>query len=217
MNKNIKFAFPLCEEQKQGKSLIINNEITIITGNPGSGKTALICQTLLSLIFNKQVDKVFITRPTVQMEDDLGALPGDLESKLDPYLEAYIDEMKSVYPHPDKVDKLLSEGKLLKTAMQFLRGKNIRHRQVLVIDECQNMGKHAMFTALTRANEYCKIVLLGDLKQKDKTSRGGLDYALELVKNIPEIKHIELKENHRSGVVKKIIDYTYGLDKKENM
>lgn len=214
MKGEIKFSFPLCAEQKTGKNLIIDNEIVIITGNPGSGKTTTICQTLLDLLFKKDLEKVFITRPTVQTEDDLGALPGDLESKLDPYLEVYINEMKEVYKYPDKIDKLLDENKICKEAIQFIRGKNIREKQALIVDEAQNLSKHGMFSVLTRVSEFGKIILIGDTKQKDKDSRYGLEYAIELAKHIPEIKHIDFKENHRSGVVKKIIDFTYGLENK---
>jgi predicted ribonuclease YlaK len=92
--------------------------------------------------------------------------------------------------------------------VQFIRGKTIK--DVLVIEEAQNLRKHDMLALLTRLGKTGKIIINGDNEQKDiRDEFNGLSYVIELSKKIPEIKWIKLKENHRSGLVGKILDYEY--------
>lgn len=210
LKNEIKYAIQFCDEQKEAKRLILENEIVIITGNAGSGKSSLVAATVLDLLFKRTVNKVILTRPTVEVGSSLGFLPGDLETKVSPYLQAFRDSMESCYPHPDKISKLFEEGKIVTNAIQFIRGTNVVD-QVLIVDEVQSCTPKEIEAILTRASGG-KIILLGDLRQCDIKGRSGLELAIELSKNIEEIKHIHLKENHRSGVVKKIIDYIYGIE-----
>ena len=80
----IKFEITLNEEQKRAKSIILDNPITVLKGMAGSGKTLVACQVALDMLFNKEVDKIVITRPTVSKED-IGFLPGDIKEKMDPW------------------------------------------------------------------------------------------------------------------------------------
>lgn len=211
-SKEIKFAFPLADEQKEAKKLIIENEIIIITGNPGSGKTSIVSQACLDLLFKREINKIFVARPTVEVGKSLGLLPGTLQEKVNPYTEVFIQSMKDVYNHPDKIDKILQEGIVELFPIQFIRGKNIKSSQVLVVEESQNTTRHEMEAILTRHNSNSRIILIGDLKQRDISGQSGLELAIELSKSIEGIKHIHLKENHRSGLVKEIIDYLYKMD-----
>jgi phosphate starvation-inducible PhoH-like protein len=205
----IKFNIHLNEEQKEAKRLIIENEIVIITGKAGTGKTQMVAQTTLDLLFKQEVEKVFITRPTQQMGDSLGFLPGDLNSKLDPYLDPFKDNLYQCYDRA-KVDKMMEESRFEGFAIQFARGKNIKRGMILVCDESQNMSKHQMLGLLTRLGKGGRIIIIGDNEQKDiRDEYNGLSYAIELSKRIPEIKWVKLKENHRSDLVGKILDYEY--------
>jgi phosphate starvation-inducible PhoH-like protein len=205
----IKFNVNLNEEQKEAKRLIIENEIVIITGRAGSGKTLLAAQTALDLMFKNDLNKVFITRPTQQMGDSLGFLPGSLTEKLDPYLDPFKENLYQCYDR-SKVDARITEGQFEGFAIQFARGKTIKQGIMLVCDESQNMTKHQMLGLLTRLGKGGRIVIVGDNDQKDiKDEYNGLSYAIELSKRIPEIKWIKLKENHRSDLVGKILDFEY--------
>ena len=203
----IKYNVTLNEEQKAAKQLIIDNQITIITGKAGSGKSLVGAQTSLDFLFKKECDKILITRATVEAGDSMGFLPGEMKDKFNPYLEAFIENLYSCY---DKsvIDKLVKDQKILGYPVQFVRGKTIE--DVLVIEEAQNLTKHQMLALLTRLGKTGKIIINGDNEQRDiKEDYTGLSYAIELSKNIPGIEWIKLKENHRSDLVGKILDYEY--------
>jgi phosphate starvation-inducible PhoH-like protein len=205
----IKFNVHLNEEQKEAKRLIIESEIVIITGRAGSGKTLTAAQTALDLLFKQEVEKIYVTRPTQQMGDSLGFLPGTLDQKLDPYLDPFKDNLYQCYDRA-KIDKSMEEGRFEGFAIQFARGKTIKQGKILVCDESQNTTKHQMLGLLTRLGKGGRIIIIGDNEQKDiRDEYNGLSYAIELSKRIPEIKWIKLKENHRSDVVGKILDYEY--------
>lgn len=205
----IKFKVTLNEEQKEAKKLILDNEIIIITGRAGCGKTLLAAQTALDLKFKGEIDKVFITRPTQQMGETLGFLKGSLQDKLDPYLDPFKENLYQCYDSA-KIDKLLEDGVFEGTALQFIRGKTCRQGSIFICDESQNMTKHQMLGLLTRLGKGGRIVIVGDNEQKDiKDEYNGLSYAINLSKSIPEIKWIKLKENHRSDLVSKILDFEY--------
>lgn len=211
LKNEIKYAIQFCDEQKEAKRLILDNEIIIITGNPGTGKSAVVACTILDMLFKRQVSKVTLSRPTVEVGSSLGFLPGDLETKVSPYLKAFRDALEKCYPHPEKISKLFEENKIVTDAIQFIRGTNVNDREILILEEIQNSTPKEMEAILTRASGG-KIILLGDLRQCDIRGKSGLELAIELSKNIEGIKHIHLKENHRSGIVKQIIDYIYGIE-----
>lgn len=206
----IKFKLTLNDEQKITKSAIIDNQIVIITGMAGTGKTLVAAQTVLDLLFKTEIDKVFITRPTQQVGASLGFLPGQLAEKLNPYLDPFKDNLHACYD-VTKVDKLLAENTIEGTAIQYVRGKTFGSGKVLIVDEAQNTNKVEMLAILTRLGKGGRIIIIGDVSQKDTSvSLDGLAYAIEMSKKIPEIKWIKLKENHRSDLVAKILEYEYG-------
>jgi hypothetical protein len=131
----IKFNIHLNEEQKRAKSIIIDNEIVVVTGPAGTGKTMVVAQTVLDLIFRGEVDKIFITRPTQQVGSSLGFLPGNLSEKLDPYLDPFKDNLYGCYDRT-KIDTMIKEERIEGTALQFIRGRTYGQGKVLVVDEC---------------------------------------------------------------------------------
>ena len=102
----IKFKIQLNEEQKQAKAKILNSTVTLLAGAAGSGKTLLACQIGLEKLFMKEVDKVIITRPTVSKEE-IGFLPGDLNGKFDPYMEALVENLNKCCSDKNEVFKLI--------------------------------------------------------------------------------------------------------------
>lgn len=210
--QDINYLIQLNEEQKETKKLIIDNQIVIVTGFAGTGKSLVCAQAALDFLFDDRIDNVFITRATIEVGKSLGYLPGGLDEKFDPYIEAFIDNLHKCYGK-DKVNKHISSGEIKALPIQFIRGKTID--DFLIVEEAQNLSKHEMLAILTRLGKTGKIVVNGDISQKDVRESGGydnngLEYAIELSKKIPEIKHIKLKENHRSDLVGKILDYEYG-------
>lgn len=197
----------LNEEQKEAKRLIVDNQIVIITGVAGTGKSLVCAQAALDFLLKKQIEGIFVTRAAIEVGKTLGYLPGALEEKFDPYLEGFRDNM---YKCADAqlVDKLVQDNKVKAMPVQFIRGKTID--DILIVEESQNLTKHEMLALLTRLGKTGKIIINGDNEQKDtKEQFTGLSYAIELSKAIPEIKWLKLKENHRSDLVGKILDYEY--------
>ena len=203
----IKYNITLNEEQKLAKELIINNQIVIVTGRAGSGKSLICAQSALDFLMKKQCNHIYVTRATIEVGGSLGFLPGDLEDKFNPYLEAFQENLEKCYDKV-KIGELVKNKKILAYPVQFIRGKTID--DVLVVEEAQNLTKGEMLAILTRLGKTGKIIINGDNEQKDiKESYTGLSYAIELSKKIEGIEWIKLKANHRSDLVGKILDLEY--------
>lgn len=204
---DIKFGVQLNEEQKEAKNLIWENQVVIITGRAGCGKSLVSAQAAMDFLSQKMVDEILVTRATIEVGNSLGLLPGSLDEKFNPYLEAFLENLEKLVDKK-RVMELVQEKKIVAMPVQFIRGKTID--DVLVVEEAQNLTKAQMLAILTRLGKTGKIIINGDNEQKDiKDEYNGLSYAIELSKKIPEIKWIKLKENHRSDLVGKILEYEY--------
>lgn len=204
----IKYNVQLNEEQKEAKRLIRENQIVVITGRAGCGKSLVSAQSALDFLFKKECDKIYVTRATVEVGHSLGFLPGTLGDKINPYLEAFIENLTKCYDSA-KIEQIVKDDKVQAYPVQFIRGKTIE--DVLIVEEAQNLSKGEMLAILTRLGKTGKIIINGDNEQTDiRDAFTGLSYVIELSKKIEEIKWIKLKENHRSDLVGKILDYEYG-------
>jgi len=205
---DIKYQITLNDEQKEAKRLIIDNQIVIVTGRAGCGKSLVSAQTALDFVFKKEYDNIFVTRAAVEVGHSLGFLPGSLNEKFDPYLEAFQENLIKCYDKV-KIEQLINDEKIKALPVQFIRGKTVD--DVLVVEEAQNLTKAEMLAIITRLGKNGRIIINGDLEQTDIRNSGdnGLRYIIELSKKIPEIKYIKLKHNHRSDLVGKILEYEY--------
>jgi phosphate starvation-inducible PhoH-like protein len=203
----IKYQVELNEEQRQVRKLIRENQIVIITGRAGCGKSLVSAMTALDFLNQKQCDQILITRATIEVGNSLGLLPGSLEDKFNPYLEAFVENLNKCYDK-SKVQQLVQEKKIQALPVQFIRGKTVD--DVLVVEEAQNLNKAQMLAILTRLGKTGKIIINGDNEQKDiRDEYNGLSYAIELSKKITEIQWVKLQVNHRSDLVGKILEYEY--------
>jgi phosphate starvation-inducible PhoH-like protein len=208
LKSDIKYQVTLNDEQKEAKRLIIDNQIVIITGRAGCGKSLVSAQTALDFLFKKQFDKILVTRAAVEVGHSLGFLPGSLNEKFNPYLEAFQENLVKCYDKV-KIDDLIKDNKVEALPVQFIRGKTID--DVLVVEEAQNLTKAEMLAILTRLGKNGRIIINGDNEQKDiKDGYNGLSYVIELSKKIDEIKWLKLQTNHRSDIVGKILELEYG-------
>jgi phosphate starvation-inducible PhoH-like protein len=205
-------ALQLNEEQKEAKRLIIENQIVVITGRAGSGKSLVCAQAALDFLKKKQVECIYNTRAAIEVGKSLGFLPGALNEKFDPYMEALLENLAKCCSDKNEIAKLVQDEKIKALPIQFIRGKTVD--DILIVEEAQNLTKGEMLAVLTRLGKNGKIVINGDNEQTDiKSSTGeisGLNYIIELSKKIEEIKWIKLATNHRSDLVGKILDYEYG-------
>jgi phosphate starvation-inducible PhoH-like protein len=203
----IKYNVQLNEEQKQTKELILNNQIVVITGRAGCGKSLVAAVTALDFLQKKECDKILVTRSAIEVGKSLGFLPGDLSEKFNPYMEALIENLYKCTER-SKVDLLVKDHKIVALPVQYIRGKTIE--DVLIVEEAQNLTKGEMLAIITRLGKSGKIIINGDNEQQDTgEALTGLTYMIELSKKIEEIKWIKLQHNHRSDLVGKILDLEY--------
>lgn len=207
---DIKYNITLNDEQKEVKRLILNNQIVIVTGRAGCGKSLVSAQCALDFLFKKQCDQILVTRAAVEVGHSLGFLPGSLSEKFDPYLEAFQENLIKCYDKV-KIQQLIQDEKVKAMPVQFIRGKTVD--DILIVEEAQNLTKAEMLAILTRLGKTGKIIINGDLEQTDIKGGGdlnGLSYAISLAKKIDGIEYIKLKHNHRSDLVGKILEFEYG-------
>lgn len=206
----ISFGVPLNEEQKIAKSIILDNDITIVMGAAGSGKTLLACQTGLDGFFSGIYSKLIIARPAVTAGEDLGFLPGSMNEKLLEFIQPILDNFNILYgdtqAKQDKIKKHIELGDINIMSIAHLRGRTFSNAFV-IIDESQNLTETQMKMVVTRLGKGSKMVITGDLGQIDlKNGMSGLFKISKLVPKIKALEEINLKENHRSGIVKEIIE-----------
>lgn len=205
-------AVSLNEEQKLAKRLIIENQIVIITGNAGSGKSLVCANAALDFLKKKQIKCIWNTRAAIEVGKSLGFLPGGLGEKFDPYMEAFLENLNKCCTNKDEVKGLLEKEQIKALPVQFIRGKTVD--DILIVEEAQNLTKAEMLAILTRLGKTGKIVINGDNQQTDiKTPTGelnGLSYVIELSKKLEDIKWVKLQANHRSDLVGKILEIEYG-------
>ena len=190
-------------EQVFALDALLDNNIPLvtITGKAGTGKTLL----ALAAALQKRRDfiNIYVARPTVPLSNkDIGYLPGDIKSKLDPFMQPiydnlnYIKEVSSV-----AVDKLLAEEKIVVAPLAYIRGRTLP-RKFFLIDEAQNLTIHEMKTIVTRAGTGTKLVFTGDVDQIDLPNlnqhNNGLSYLIDKFKGDPLFAHITLKKGERS-------------------
>ena len=192
----IKFALSLNEEQKTAKSEILNNVVTLVKGQAGSGKTLLACQIALDLFFNREIEKIIITRPVVDAADPMGFLPGDIKAKMDPWLAPIYANLYMLYSK-EAIDKMIESQAIEILPFTFVRGRTFVDAMVIV-DECQ----------IVNSKQTEMMVFCGDTSQIDLKSKkdSGIDFFKILEARVEGVKVITLLKNHRNPIVPKILD-----------
>lgn len=200
----IKFQLQLNDEQKQAKALIVDNPVVVLKGMAGSGKTLVAVQAALDMLFNREVEKIIITRPTVAKEE-LGFLPGDLKEKMDPWLAPIYHNLYMLYGK-DKIDKEIEYGNIEIVPFAFMRGRTFVNSFVIV-DEAQNVTQDQMETVLGRLGKGSKMVICGDIMQIDLKVKkdSGFSFLTRIEEQVVGFKIFALKQNHRHEIVEPIL------------
>ena len=200
----IKFEIQLNEEQKRAKEKILQTPITLIRGMAGSGKTLLACQIALDLLFNVEIERIIITRPTVAKED-IGFLPGDLKDKMDPWLAPIYSNLGMLY-NKEKIEKLLEDGAIEIVPFAFMRGRTFPN-SVVIVDECQNITHSQTEMMIGRLGKGGKMIFCGDITQVDLKNKkdSGISFFKILESKTPSVKTITLLKNHRHEAVEGIL------------
>jgi len=200
---------PRNAEQTFAVDALINPDIPLVslTGKAGTGKTLLALAGALAV--RKFYRQIYIARPIIPLSNkDIGYLPGDVESKLAPYMQPLWDNLKVIQDQYKETDKnhqaittMIKEEKLVVEPLSYIRGRSLQ-RIYFIVDEAQNLTPHEIKTIITRAGEGAKIVLTGDIYQIDHpyldTLSNGLSYLIDHFKGQKLYAHVNLEKGERS-------------------
>ena len=202
----INFHIQLNEEQKQAKAEILDNTITLLAGQAGSGKTLLACQVALDGLLRRIYEKIIITRPTVSKED-IGFLPGDMREKMDPWVQPIYQNFYTLYGK-DRMQKYFEDELIEIVPVSFMRGRTFLD-SLIIVDEAQNVTHDQMEMIVSRLGIRSKMIICGDDRQIDlrKKSDSGFRFLYKASRKIKNLKAITLTTNHRDPIVDDILDY----------
>lgn len=200
---------PKNAEQTFAIHAIMNPEVRLVSiqGVAGTGKTLLTLAGALEQ--RREYKQIYLARPIVPLSNkDIGYLPGDIKSKLNPYMEPLWDNLKFIQNQYNETDKefkaitdMVNKEKLLITPLAYIRGRSLSNI-FFIVDEAQNLTPHEIKTIITRAGENTKIVFTGDIHQIDTpyldSQSNGLSYLIDRVKDHPLYAHITLEKGERS-------------------
>lgn len=209
---DIKFQISLNEEQKEAKAIILSSKITVIKGMAGSGKSLMAAQTALDMLFTHKIEKIIITRPTVTAGEEIGFMPGNIDSKLAPYTASVFDALFRLYTK-EKIEACVAEGTIEVLPLAFMRGRNFTDC-VVIVDEGQNITDKQMRLLLGRLCKGSKIIICGDQSQIDlkDTKSSGFNFICKNLVGVEGFSLVTLKTNHRDPIVEQILEVYQKFD-----
>ena len=205
------------KKQSEYIKALKENNIIMALGPAGTGKSFLAVSVAITLLMEKKVERVILSRPAVEAGEKLGFLPGDMKEKVDPYLRPLYDALYDLFGF-EKIQRKIETGEIEIAPLAFMRGRTLRN-SFAILDEAQNATITQIKMFLTRIGENSKLVVNGDPSQIDLLNKNnsGLIKSKNILKNINEIKTIEFDHRDvvRHPLVSKIIQaYQKNFDDK---
>jgi len=202
-----KSVIPRSEKQKDYVRALNYSDIIISAGPAGTGKTFLAVAVALTMLLEKKIERIILSRPAVEAGERLGFLPGDMREKVDPYLRPLYDSLYDLLDF-EKIQKKIEVGDIEIAPLAFMRGRTLKN-SFAILDEAQNATDTQIKMFLTRIGENSKIVINGDPSQIDlpNKSLSGLDRSKKLLGHIKEISTVDFDHNDvvRHPLVSKIV------------
>jgi len=187
---------------------MIDSDVILCSGPPGSGKTAVAVGMACQYLLQKQVDKIVIARPTVEVGKGLGYLPGTIGAKIQPYLVPVLEEMGKYFP-PDAINSFRGDHTIELCPLEYMRGRNFHH-SFMILDEAQNATFEQLKMFITRMGRGSKAVLNGDLQQSDLDPymRGGFKTCIDKLNNVEGISICTLgnRDIIRNDIIARILN-----------
>ena len=203
--------------QKSYVDEIRKKMIVFGVGPAGTGKTYLAIARAVTAFKNDEVGKIILTRPAIEAGEKLGFLPGDLQSKIDPYLRPLYDALYQIMG-PESFAKNMEKGLIEVAPLAYMRGRTLDNA-FIILDEAQNTTPAQMKMFLTRIGFGSKVIVTGDKTQKDLPAgvRSGLDIAMQVLKKVDGISFCQLtnKDVVRHPLVQKIVEAYDEYEKKQ--
>ena len=199
---------PRSKKQKEYVRALKTNKIVMSLGPAGTGKTYLAVAVAITMLLEKKVERIILSRPAVEAGERLGFLPGDMKDKIDPYLRPLYDSLYDLLDY-DKIQKKIESGIIEIAPLAFMRGRTLKN-SFAILDEAQNATKTQIKMFLTRIGENSKLVVNGDPSQVDlpNKNQSGLIESQKILKGIKEISVINFdhKDVVRHPLVTKIVE-----------
>ncbi len=214
-NRNIEYiiktpkksVIPRSEKQKNYIRALKESDIVISAGPAGTGKTFLAVAVALTMLLDKKIERIILSRPAVEAGERLGFLPGDMREKVDPYLRPLYDSLYDLLDF-EKIQKKIEVGDIEIAPLAFMRGRTLKN-SFAILDEAQNATDTQIKMFLTRIGENSKIVINGDPSQIDLPNKtmSGLNRSKKLLGNLKEISIVDFDHNDvvRHPLVSKIV------------
>ena len=202
-----KSVIPRSEKQKNYVRALKESEIIISAGPAGTGKTFLAVAVALTMLLEKKIERIILSRPAVEAGERLGFLPGDMREKVDPYLRPLYDSLYDLLDF-EKIQKKIEVGDIEIAPLAFMRGRTLKN-SFAILDEAQNATDTQIKMFLTRIGENSKIVINGDPSQIDLTNKSlsGLNRSKKLLGHLKEISVVDFDHTDvvRHPLVSKIV------------
>ena len=202
-----KTVIPRSEKQKNYVRSLNESDIIISAGPAGTGKTFLAVAVALTMLLEKKIERIILSRPAVEAGERLGFLPGDMREKVDPYLRPLYDSLYDLLDF-EKIQKKIEVGDIEIAPLAFMRGRTLKN-SFAILDEAQNATDTQIKMFLTRIGENSKIVINGDPSQIDLPNKlqSGLERSKKILGHLKEISTIDFDHNDvvRHPLVSKIV------------
>ena len=202
-----KSVIPRSEKQKGYVRALRDSEVIISSGPAGTGKTYLAVAVALTMLLDKKIERIILSRPAVEAGERLGFLPGDMREKVDPYLRPLYDALYDLLDF-EKIQKRIEIGDIEIAPLAFMRGRTLKN-SFAILDEAQNATDTQIKMFLTRIGENSKIVINGDPSQIDlpNKSLSGLKRSKEILGHLNEISIVDFDHSDvvRHPLVSKIV------------
>ena len=201
-------VIPRSKKQKDYVRSLRTNQVVISLGPAGTGKTFLAVAVALSMLLDKKVERIILSRPAVEAGERLGFLPGDMKEKIDPYLRPLYDSLYDLIDY-DRIQRKIDSGAIEIAPLAFMRGRTLKN-SFAILDEAQNATETQIKMFLTRIGENSKLVVNGDPSQIDlpNKNQSGLLKSQAILKDVKEISVINFDHQDvmRHPLVTKIVE-----------
>jgi len=202
-----KSIIPRSEKQKKYVRALRQSDIIISAGPAGTGKTFLAVAVGLTMLLEKKIERIILSRPAVEAGERLGFLPGDMKEKVDPYLRPLYDSLYDLFDF-EKIQRMIEIGDIEIAPLAFMRGRTLKN-SFAILDEAQNASDTQIKMFLTRIGENSTIVVNGDPSQIDLPNKNmsGLDKSKKILSHLNEISIIDFDHSDvvRHPLVSKIV------------
>ena len=204
----LKTIYPKTKNQEIFLKQMRTKDIVFAVGPAGTGKTFLAVAVGLTMLLEKKIERIILSRPAVEAGERLGFLPGDMKEKIDPYLRPLYDALYEMMPG-EEIDRKMINNLIEIAPLAFMRGRTL-NKSFIILDEAQNTLSTQMKMFLTRLGQDSKMVITGDLSQKDlpDNAKSGMQDAMEKLEKVKDIGFVHLNSSDvcRHSLVEKIIN-----------